>query len=353
MNFASDNTAGVAPRVMAALAAANAGHAPSYGGDDLTAALDARFAELFEREVAVFMVATGTAANALSIAALAPPWTAVLASHDAHVMTDECGAVEMFTGGARLVGLDGAHARIDLDGLAARLDSWPGGRPHILQPSAVTVSQASEFGAVWSPDALAALGEIAREHALGVHMDGARFANAVAALDCTPAEASWRAGVDILSFGATKNGAMGAEAIVVFDPALAESLSKRRMRAGQLLSKARFLAAQLLALTEDDYWIELAAHANAAAQTLAKAVATCPGARLAAPVEANEVFAWLPRATIAALKAAGARFYEWPGAGPMGADAAPPDSALARLVASFATTQEETDGFAAVLADTA
>jgi threonine aldolase len=344
MNFASDNTAGVSEPIMMALAAANQGFAPSYGADDLTAGVKRRLAEVFEREVEVYLVATGTAANALSISTFAEPWTAVLCSHNAHVLTDECGAVEMFSAGARLVGVDGDHAKIDVAALADLLDHWPSGRPHVVQPSGLSISQASEFGAVWSPDDVGALGEIARRHGLRLHMDGARFANAVAALDCAPADVTWRAGVDILSFGATKNGALGAEAIVVFAPELARTLTKRRMRAGQLISKGRFVAAQLLAYLEKDHWLDLAAHANAMAMRLGKGIAASTSARLAVPVEANEVFAWLAAVDVARLREEGAMFYEWQGAA-SGVDSAgvPSDARLVRFVASFATDEGQVD----------
>ncbi len=343
MNFASDNTAGISAPILSAIEAANTGFSPSYATDALTREVESRMAEIFEHPVSVFVVTTGTAANALSLAALAPPWTAVLASHDAHVMTDECGAVEMFSGGARVTGIDGAYAKIDAEALRARLDDWPRGRPHALQPGALTISQASEFGAVWTPPEIEAIGAIAKAHGIGLHMDGARFANAVAALDCAPADISWRAGVDILSFGATKNGAMGAEAIVVFTPAVAETLEKRRMRSGHLVSKSRFVAAQWLAYLRDGHWLELAAHANAMAARLAAAIDASPGARLAAPTEANEVFAWLTDDIIGALRAAGAVFHEWPRHGGAGGES------MVRLVASFATSTSETDRFGEIL----
>ncbi len=350
MNFASDNTAGVSAPVMAALQEANKGFASAYGTDELTAAAGRRLAELFECDAQVFLVATGTAANALSLAAIAQPWTAILCSHNAHVLTDECGAVEMYSGGARLVGQDGNRAKPDVAALADSLAAWPGGRPHVMQPAGVSISQATEWGAVWSPDEVGAVGEVARRHGLKLHMDGARFANAVAALNCAPAEITWRAGVDILSFGATKNGAMGAEAIVVFDPALAETLAKRRMRAGQLLSKSRFPAAQLLAYLENGHWLELAAHANEMAGRLARGLETRDLARLAVPAQANEVFAWVPEPAVKRLREAGAKFYEWPGR-VTGADIAGREGErLVRLVTSFATRAEEVDRFTEIAA---
>lgn len=346
MNFASDNTAGISGRILDAIASANPGAAASYGGDDLTKTLESRMADLFETDLAVFPVATGTAANALSLAAAAPPWSGILCSHNAHVMTDECGAAEMFTGGAKLFGIEGRFAKVDAAALARRLECWPGGTPHHVQPAAISISQASEFGAVWSPAEVGALGGLAREHGLKLHMDGARFANAVAALGCSPADVTWKAGVDILSFGATKNGALAAEAIVVFDGDLARSLPFRRMKAGQLLSKGRFLAAQLLAYIEDGHWLELAGHANAMARSLGVAIDAAPGMRLAVPVEANEVFAFARSRVAEALTAAGAAFHDWPAGVPDETDPAQDGEILLRFVTSFQTTAEEVDRFA-------
>ena len=351
MYFASDNTAGISDKILAAITEANTGNAASYGGDDWTQTLQTRMAELFEHDVTVFPVATGTAANALSMAAIAPPWGGILTSHDAHVLTDECGAAEMFTAGAKMFGVDGRYSRIDADELSRRLDSWPGGVPHHVQPSAISISQVSEFGAVWSVAEVGAIGEIARRHGLKLHMDGARFGNAVAALGCGPAEITWKAGVDILSFGATKNGALAAEAIVVFDPDLAASLSFRRMKAGQLLSKGRFLAAQLLAYLEDGHWLELAGHSNAMAAKMGAAIDSAPNARLAVPVDANEVFAFVQPAVDAALKSAGAVYHGWPSGFPDPADPPRGDETLVRFVTSFQTTGQEVGRFAQVIAD--
>ncbi len=349
MQFASDNTAGVSERILEAINAASKGFAGSYGGDERTEALKARMAEIFETDVAVFPVVTGTAANALSMAAVAEPWSGILCSHDAHVMTDECGAAEMFTGGAKLFGVDGRHAKIDAGALARRLEAWPGGVPHHVQPSAISISQVSEFGAVWSVEEVGAIGEIAKRHGLKLHMDGARFANAVAALGCAPADITWRAGIDILSFGATKNGALAAEAIVVFDPALAASLSYRRMKVGQLLSKGRFLAAQWLAYLEEGHWLELAGHANAMAARIGEAIEAAPDARLAAPVQANEVFAFVKPSVDEALKEAGAHYHDWPSGVPDPADPAVDGEILVRFVASFQTTGQEVGRFARVI----
>jgi threonine aldolase len=310
MIFASDNWAGASPPVLDAVVRANAGPARAYGGDDATARVEARFREVFERDLAVFAVSTGTAANALSLAALAPPWGGIVCHETAHVMEDECGAPEFFTGGAKLMGLPGEGAKIALADLSAFL-AEPRRGPHNLQPAALSLTQATENGTVYAPAEVAALAGAARGKGLGVHMDGARFANAVAALGVSPAEATWKAGVDVLSFGATKNGCLAAEAVVVFDRERAVHMAERRMRAGHLLSKGRFLAAQLEAYLDDDHWLANARHANAMAARLADGLARLPGVRLAWPAEANEVFPILPDTLDAALRAAGAVFHPW------------------------------------------
>jgi threonine aldolase len=335
MNFKSDNVTGIAPEILAALAAANAGAAASYGEDAVTRRLERRFAELFEREVAVFPVATGTAANALALATVTPPWGVVFCHEESHVDTDECGAPEFFTGGAKLAALPGAAAKLTPAAIEARLHGK--GVVHHAQPAAISITQATEAGTVYSPDEVTALGALARRHGLVLHMDGARFANAVATLGCTPAEATWRAGVDVLSFGATKNGALAAEAVVFFDPARAGDLAYRRKRAGHLFSKMRFLSAQLEAYLEDELWLRNARHANAMAARLAGGLTTLPGARLREPVEANEVFIELPDPVIRALEGEGFEFYRW----------GPPGSTCLRLVTAFDTAAGQVDRFIA------
>jgi threonine aldolase len=335
VNFRSDNTAGVAPEILDAIAAANGGTAPSYGEDAITRRLKQRFAELFEREVAVFPVATGTAANALALATVTPPWGVVYCHALAHIHNDECGAPEFFAGGAKLLPLGGDEAKLAPAAIAAHLGEL--GVVHHAQPAAISISQATEAGTLYRPAEIAALGALARRHGLALHMDGARFANAVAALGVAPAELTWRCGVDVLSFGATKNGAMAAEAVIVFDPAKAEDLAFRRKRAGHLFSKMRFLSAQLDAYLADGLWLELARHANAMAARLAAGLERVPGALLMHPAEANEVFVALPEPVIAALAAAGFGFYRWGGAG----------STCLRLVTAFDTRADDVDAFIA------
>lgn len=313
-DFRSDNEAPAAPEIMAALAAANDGPAHAYGDDPWTGRLAGRFGAVFETELAVWPVATGTAANALAIAELAPPWGAVYCHPDAHANTDECGAPEFFSGGAKLVGVAGAHGKIDADRLARTLAATGAHGEHEALPSALSLTQATEAGAVYTPDEVAALAGAARRHGLGVHMDGARLGNALAHLGCAPADVTWRAGVDILSFGATKNGALAAEAVIDFRPGAAATLARRRKRGGHLWSKMRYLSAQLEACLEDGLWLRLAGRANAGAARLAAGLEALPGFSLLHPVEANEAFVRAPSEAVAALRAAGFEFHSWPGA---------------------------------------
>jgi threonine aldolase len=309
MNFASDNVTGASPAVMDALLAANRGAAMPYGADPWTTRVQDRLREIFEHsELLAFPVATGTAANALALACLTPPYGAVYCHRQAHINVDECGAPELYTGGAKLVPLDGQGAKLTPEAILAAATG--GGVVHHVQPSAVSVTQATEAGCVYRPEEVAAVAEACRARGLKLHMDGARFANAVAALDVPPAEVTWKAGVQVLSFGATKNGCLAAEAVVFFEPALAETFAFHRKRSGHLVSKGRMLAAQLDAYLGDELWLRNARHANAMARRLAEGLAALPGAEVLHPVEANEVFTRLPAAATEAMKAAGAVFYD-------------------------------------------
>jgi threonine aldolase len=339
VNFASDNAYGALPEVLAALAAANAGTAPSYGDDAITARVQARLCEIFEHEVFVFPVATGTAANALALATLVPPHGAILCHAESHIAADECGAPEFFSHGAKLVTLDGAHAKISPDAIERALLHFRKGFVHHAQPAAISLTQASERGTVYSQSELRAISGVARKHGLKLHVDGARFANALVHLDASPAALSWRAGVDALSFGATKNGAMGAEAVIFFHENDVGDFAYRRKKSGHLLSKMRFLSAQLDAYLEDGRWLKAAQKANRLAQELGESLAEIPGAELANPIEANAVFVRLPDETAARLRKAGAIFYDW----------TPPadGKTLIRLVLSFATPQDAIDRFIA------
>ena len=349
MDFASDNSSGASDQVLAALVAANGGAAMPYGADPWTAAAEKAVQEVFERDCAVFLLPTGTAANALALAALTPPHGAIFCHEEAHIANDECGAPEFYSAGAKLVGLTGAQGRISLDSLKGALARFPRGLVKQVQPSALSITQATECGTLYSLDQLDALCAAAHGAGVRVHMDGARFANAVARLGCSPARLSWGAGVDVLSFGATKNGTFCCEAVIFFDSALAQDFAFRRKRGGHTLSKGRFLGAQMSAYLKDGHWLDLARHANAMADRLAQGLATCPGVRLPWPCEANEVFAIVPRAADSALKAAGALYYHWGNRG------LPPDQApqahevFVRLVPSFATKTQEVDRFLGIV----
>ena len=308
-NFASDNVSGVCPEIMAALERANRGPAAAYGDDAITRRLEALVAEVFEHEVAVFPLATGSAANALALSALVPRYGAVFCHREAHINADECGAPEFFTGGAKLVTLDGPHAKITPQAVAAA--AYGKGIVHHVQPAAISITQASEKGAVYTPAEVAALAELARDQGMALHMDGARFANALVHLGCAPAAVTWQAGVDVLTLGATKNGALAAEAAIFFKPEQAREFPYLRKRGGQLFSKMRYLSAQLEAYLTDDLWLDNARHANAQAARLAAGLAALPGAALAAPVEANEIFIGLPRPVVEGLKRDGHQFYVW------------------------------------------
>jgi threonine aldolase len=308
--FQSDNTAPVAPQILEALAAANAGFARGYGDDAQSTQLDARFSALFEHPVRVFPVTTGTAANALSLATLVPPYGAVLTHSEGHIVRDECGAPEFMSGGARLMLIEGASAKVTPSALQAVLDANPTS-VHTVQPRALSITQATELGTVYRPTELQELCSLAHARGLAVHMDGARFANAVASLGCSPADVTWRAGVDVLSFGATKNGAMAAEAVVFFAPQLIADFEFRRKRAAHLISKMRYISAQLLAYVHEDLWLTLAARAN----RLAAGIGAAAGSALLHPVEANEIFARIGESAAARLRAAGFEFYDWGASG--------------------------------------
>ncbi len=339
MNFASDNAYGAMPEVVAAMARANEGAACSYGDDDITARLCARLRNIFEHDVFVYPVVTGTAANALALAALVPPHGAIICHAESHIATDECGAPEFFTHGAKLATIEGENAKLAPSAIERALAHFQKGFVHHAQPAAISLTQATEAGTVYSRDELHAISELARKHDLKLHLDGARFANALVHLDCPPADATWRAGVDAISFGATKNGALGAEAIIFFHEKDVADLQYRRKKSGHLLSKMRFLSAQLDSYLEEDRWLKAAARANGLAQKLANALLQISGAELAHPVEANAVFVRLPDETVARLRKAGAVFYDW----------APPKGGktLIRLVLSFATPQEAVERFIA------
>ncbi len=349
MFFASDNWAGAHPKIAASLSSHAAGFAEAYGASALDRAVEARFNEVFEREVAVFFVATGTAANSLALTAAARPGGIAFAHREAHVIEDECGAPQYFSGGCRVNPVDGPLGRIDPRRLDEALGRLLPDFVHAGQPMAVTITQATEVGTVYSLDEIEAIAAVARGAGVPLHMDGARFANALVGLGATPAEMTWKRGVDILSFGGTKNGCWCAEAIVLFDPAQARDLRFMRKRAAQLFSKSRFVAAQFAAYFEDGLWLELAAHANAMAARLAAHVESSPRLRLAWQPAANEVFAVMPEAEFERLQNVGAVFYPWAVPQEFRQEIAAGEC-LCRFVASFATSAEEVDRFGKLLA---
>jgi threonine aldolase len=344
MHFASDNAAGIAPAVLDAIVRANHGHALGYGNDDLTRAVERRIGALFACDPAVFLVSTGTAANALALAHMTPPWGGVLCHAQAHIAVDECGAPEFFGGALKLIGLPGEGCKLAPNVLADAIARHTGHRPHAIQAASVSLSQASEAGTIYTPAEVKALADVAHARGLKLHMDGARFANALARLGVSPAEMSWKAGVDILSFGATKGGALAAEAIVIFDRATADTMHERRKRGGHLVSKHRFVAAQLEGFLDDGNWLAWARHANRLADRLAHGLTKHAMAPVW-PVQANIVFAVLSRATDARLRAAGASYYARDSDGLPDGIAVKPGDVLARLVTSFATTEAEVDRF--------
>jgi threonine aldolase len=305
MHFFSDNAVSVHPKVLEALSNANEQDI-AYEGDALTGRLSDRFSELFDTPVEAYWVATGTAANSLALASLCQPHQGIICHKEAHIEQDEAGAVGFFVGGAKLMLAQGEGAKLQPEKIeticAAIRDDV-----HQVQPAAVSITNATEYGLVYRPDEIAAISTVCKARGLGLHMDGARFANAVATLDCRPSEITWRAGVDVLSFGFVKNGGMGAEALIFFNKELAGATDYRRKRAGLLQSKGRFLAAQILALLDGGLWLENAMAANAGAQMIAGAAAD----RLVHPVEANEVFIKLSADEAAALRGQGFDFYDW------------------------------------------
>ncbi|MEX2617858.1 MAG: beta-eliminating lyase-related protein [Alphaproteobacteria bacterium] len=337
-NFCSDNTAGASPEILDALSrAGRAGAMMPYGADPLSRKVEKRLAEIFDTDLTVCFVATGTAANSLALAALCPPYGAIYCHPDSHVNVDECNGPEFFTGGAKLVTVGGPDGKLDPGALEIALDQGWAGVEHHAQPAAVSLTQASEAGTVYRPDETAAIAEVCRRHGLGLHVDGARFANALATLGCAPAAVSWRAGVDVLSFGATKNGALAAEAVLFFRRDDAAGFRFRRKRAGHLVSKMRFVSAQFDAYLEGGLWLANARHANAMAARLAAGLRGIAAARFVHPVEANELFISLPVEIREGLAADGFAFYPWPAGGPE----------CVRLVTAFDTPVDAVDAFIA------
>lgn len=346
MLFTSDNWSGVHPRVWDAMAAANVGDAPAYGADDATLAATKALSDVFEREVTVAYVTTGSAANGLALACLTPPWGAVVAHEHAHVHIDECGAPEFYTGGAKVLTVpagEGVPGKLTPDGVRAALSVYDPPAYHRVRPAVLSLTQATEWGTTYTPSEVGALAEAARGFGLAVHMDGARFANAVASGAGSPAELTWRAGVDALCLGGTKNGCMAAEAVILFTERGADQLPWRQKRAGLSWSKHRFLGAQWSAYLADGLWLDLAGRANGMAARVAQTLASAEGVTLIRPPAINEVFATMPHGMAERLRTAGVQFYDW---------VQPNDRygrTARRFVTSYATTDEDVTALAVAL----
>ncbi|MZR32122.1 threonine aldolase family protein [Sneathiella litorea] len=333
VNFASDNAAPVAPEILAAIQKANAGPMLSYGDDPLTSGVEAKLKQIFECDLRAFPVATGTAANVLGLSVMTPPYGAIYCHRLAHIEQDECGAPEFYTHGAKLVKLDGEGGKLQAAELDDVLKEAGAGNVHHVQPAVIDITQATESGTVYKPEEIAEIGIVAQRHGLGLHMDGARFANALTFLDCAPADITWRAGVDVLSFGATKNGAMGTEAVIFFNLEKAREFEFRRKRGAHLFSKMRYLSAQLDAYLTDGLWLDLAGHANRMAREVADRISAIPGAEVLYPVEANLIFARLPEASLESLAVSDVLYYR------NGKDSA----GEVRLVTSWNTSAQDVD----------
>ncbi len=346
MYLASDNGTGASEQVMARLAEAMRGEpAPSYGADALTAELQAKMNEVFGCETEMFLLTSGTAANALAIAHVTPPWGAILAHEEAHIITSECGAPEFFSG-ARCVTISGQNGKLTADAVEHAAGMLKSEDPHGVQPACLSLTNLTECGTMYSPAEIKSLSAAAKKQGMKTHLDGARFANAVVASGQSPAALTWQAGIDVMSFGATKNGAIAAEAVLFFDQALAKDFKYRRMRAGHLISKHRFIAAQYLGWLDNGHWLDLARHANTQASQLGQAF-EANGFQLAFPVEGNEIFVYLPHSVSAALKAKGANFYDW--MTKSSTIAAPEATQLSRFVCAFNTSASDIAAFTKLL----
>jgi len=349
MNFGSDNQSGVSPAVLKGIAEASTGVAGSYSNDQWTQAGVAKLSEVFEKPVQAFFVATGTASNCLALSALVQPWHSILCHSQAHIAVDELSAPELFTGGSRLVLMGDDGGKLTAQLLSDTLKKLPSDRPHNQIPGALSLTQCTESGLVYSVEEVRALTEVAHAAGMRVHMDGARFANALATLKCTPAEITWKSGVDVLCLGASKNGALALEAVIFFDETLAEDFDLRRKRAGHLVSKGRLFGSQMCAWLNDNHWLELAQTANDVALTLEHTLQKYPAIQMAWPVQANELFAVVPMELFEHLKAQGVRLYDWyPNSLPKGMDVKSGYLPV-RFVTSFTSEQAEVQGLDNVL----
>ena len=351
MYFGSDNQTGASAQVLDALVKANSGVSASYGDDDWCKQAIESVRKAFDHpDCQVYFVATGTAANCLALSALVKPWQTILCHQQAHIAMDESTAPELFTGGARLIPLDAGKGRLTEATLSNYLQRQALHVPHNPVPGALSLTQANEAGQVYQPDEVAALCRLAHDKGMKVHMDGARFANAVASLGCSPADMTWRAGVDVLCLGASKNGCLAAEMVIFFDPKLAEDFEFRRKRAGHLLSKGRLLGAQVDAWFQEDHWLSLAHHANQQAQALATGLGQIENVEIIWPVQANELFVMLPKLLAQSLQAQGAVFYEWDITTLPEGYVIQESHQFVRMVTSFVTTDNEVEQFLALCA---
>ncbi len=346
MYFTSDNAVGAAPEILNAIIAANEDALPSYGADPMMQDVEKRIAQIFETDVRVFLVSTGTAANALSLASLSPPWGAVFCHRYAHIEVDECGAPEFFGGGLKLVLLDGKDGKIQPDALEYALKETGAGGVHQVQPAVLSITNVTEAGALYRAEEISTLAALAHDAGCAVHLDGTRFANALVSSNASPADMSWRAGVDVLCLGATKNGALAAEAVIFFDPKRqADRIAQfeyRRKRGGHLISKGRMLSAQMAAYFKDDLWLSLARHSNLAATRLADGLRKIEGVEIENSVDANMLFVHLPVAVHKRLQQEGARYYLEP---PSQSDEGDGKTVRVRFVTSFSTTDDAIDSF--------
>jgi threonine aldolase len=329
--FGSDNGAGIDPNILDAIAKANSVYSVGYGDDPWTLKLNATYSDFFERDCYVFPVPTGTAANALALAALTPPYGQVICHEASHIFTTECGAPEFFSGGARLVPLSDSSGRLSTEAVKSFITEHCAPNRHHMSWSAISITQPTEFGTLYSPDEMAELARLAHEHGMQIHLDGARFANALVALECTPAELTWKSGMDILSFGTTKNGTMNAEAVVVFNETMARDIAFRYKRAGLLASKMRFMSVQLLAYVANGLWKANAERANRYAREIDAIFGDVEDANVIHPVQTNQVFVEIGERSLASLSAAEVPLRRW----------GKPHASVYRLVTSFQTPADD------------
>ena len=341
MQFASDNWAGVAPEVMDAIVKASQETMPAYGSDPITERLLAQVNNTFECDAEIFLVLTGGAANGLALSVLTPPYGMIFCHEESHIEMDECAGPEFFTGGAKLATIKAPAAKLTVEAFADRLAGFPDRPPHGAPPRVLSLTQLTECGTAYSIDELTPLTALAHERGMSVHMDGARFANALVHLGVSPAEMSWKAGVDVLCLGGTKNGCLAAEMVIFFDKEKASDFAFRRKRAGQLLSKHRFLSAQFEAWFTDDLWLRLAHKANSKAQKLSRRLNDIDGVEVCYPTEGNEVFAMFPGELADHLRSEGCFLYPWITPGD------PVEGRMQRMICSFATTDEQIEAFLA------